>query len=54
MLESNPLPACTHLLQSLSAVERQEQISALTMDGFPGEKLRLDFALAGYPNIELR
>ena len=45
----------SHVLsRALSAVERQEQISALTMDGCPVEELGLDFTLPGYPNIELR
>jgi len=40
--------------RALTALERQEQISALTMDGCPVEELGLDFTLPGYPNIELR
>merc|ERR1719410_2827726 len=40
--------------RALSASERQEQISQLTMDGCPVEELGLDFTLPGYPNIELR
>jgi len=40
--------------EKLSAAERQEEISGLTMDGCPIEDLGLDFTLPGYPNIELR
>lgn len=40
--------------RALSATERQDQISQLTMDGCPIEDLGLDFTLPGYPNIELR
>merc|ERR1711915_338250 len=39
--------------RALSATERQDQISQLTMDGCPVEDLGLDFTLPGYPNIEL-
>jgi E3 ubiquitin-protein ligase TRIP12 len=38
----------------LTALERHERISSLTMDGCPIEDLGLDFTLPGYPNIELR
>ena len=40
--------------RALSATERQDQMSQLTMDGCPVEDLGLDFTLPGYPNIELR
>jgi len=40
--------------EKLSAMERHERISCLTMDGCPIEDLGLDFTLPGYPNIELR
>ena len=42
------------LTRALSAAEKQDQISQLTMDGCPVEDLGLDFTLPGYPNIELR
>ena len=42
------------LSRALSAAEKQDQISQLTMDGCPVEDLGLDFTLPGYPNIELR
>jgi len=38
----------------LTAAEKQDKISQLTMDGCPVEELGLDFTLPGYPNIELR
>jgi len=38
----------------LTAAERQDQISQLTMDGCPIEDLGLDFTLPGFPGIELR
>ena len=38
----------------LTAAEKQDKISKLTMDGCPVEDLGLDFTLPGYPNIELR
>ena len=37
--------------EKLSAIERHERISCLTMDGCPIEDLGLDFTLPGYPNI---
>ncbi len=37
--------------EKLSAMERHERISCLTMDGCPIEDLGLDFTLPGYPNI---
>ena len=40
--------------RGLTAQERQDQISQLSMDGCPIEDLGLDFTLPGYPNIELR
>ena len=42
------------IFRALSAAEKQDQISQLTMDGCPVEDLGLDFTLPGYPNIELR
>ena len=38
----------------MTAAEKQDKISQLTMDGCPVEDLGLDFTLPGYPNIELR
>ena len=38
--------------RALSATERQDQMSQLTMDGCPVEDLGLDFTLPGYPNID--
>ena len=43
---------CCH--RALSDVERQEEISALTMDGCPVEELGLVFTLPSYPYIKLR
>jgi len=40
--------------EKLSAAERREELSKLTMDGCPIEDLGLDFTLPGYPLIELR
>jgi len=40
--------------EKMSAAERREEISKLTMDGCPIEDLGLDFTLPGYPGIELR
>ena len=40
--------------RGLSAAEKQDKISQLTMDGCPVEDLGLDFTLPGYPDIELR
>jgi len=40
--------------RGLTAAEKQDKISKLTMDGCPVEDLGLDFTLPGYPNIELR
>ncbi len=40
--------------EKLSAMERHERISCLTMDGCPIEDLGLDFTLPGYPNIGKR
>jgi len=40
--------------RALTAAEKQDKISQLTMDGCPVEDLGLDFTLPGYPNIELR
>ena len=40
--------------RALTAAEKQDKISQLTMDGCPVEELGLDFTLPGYPNIELR
>ena len=42
------------LTRALTAAEKQDKISQLTMDGCPVEELGLDFTLPGYPNIELR
>ena len=40
--------------RALSDMERQEDISALTMDGCPVEELGLVFTLPSYPYTKLR